>query len=200
MLERSGPVLKIICLGLSVLILYQFVRLATRKDPLARLIIPAMLSSSTSSNTSSSGKATNSIARQETGKKETNVPPATKGTGPVGRAMNFGPGPGFGSPGPPLPSAVQARIDRITQSEILAPVMRPLPMALLGIAGRDVLLRTANGQTGLLREGEELGGVKLLQVGTNRVLIEHEGQKKELSLFSGFGSETLLPKGKENIQ
>jgi hypothetical protein len=30
------------------------------------------------------------------------------------------------------------------------------------------------------------------------VLIEHEGQQKELSVFSGFGSETLLPKQKEN--
>jgi hypothetical protein len=36
--------------------------------------------------------------------------------------------------------------------------------------------------------------VKILRIGTNRVLVEHEGQKKELTLFSGFGSETLLPK------
>jgi hypothetical protein len=97
-----------------------------------------------------------------------------------------------------VPPAVQARVDRITQSEILGPVIRPLPMALLGIAGKDALLRTPNGQTGLLREGEELGGVKLLRIGTNRVLIEHEQQQKELSVFSGFGSETLLPKGEKN--
>jgi hypothetical protein len=67
-------------------------------------------------------------------------------------------------------------------------------MALLGIAGRDVILRAPNGQTGLLRAGEELGGVRLLRIGTNRVLIEHEAQQKELTLFSGFGSETLLGK------
>jgi len=71
-------------------------------------------------------------------------------------------------------------------------------MALLGIAGRDAFLRTATGQTGLLREGEELDGIKLLRIGTNRVLVEHEQQQKELTLFSGFGSETLLPKGKAN--
>ena len=70
-------------------------------------------------------------------------------------------------------------------------------LALLGIAGRDAFIRAPSGQTGLLREGDELGGVKLLQIGTNRVLIEHEGQKKELTVFSGFGSESLLLKGKE---
>jgi hypothetical protein len=71
-------------------------------------------------------------------------------------------------------------------------------MALLGIAGQDAFLRAPNGQTGLVKEGEELGGVKLLRIGTNRVLIELEGQQKELSVFSGFGSESLLPKQQEN--
>jgi len=49
----------------------------------------------------------------------------------------------------------------------------------------------------LLREGEETGGVRLIRIGTNRVLVEHENQKKELTLFSGLGSTTLLPKEKE---
>jgi hypothetical protein len=73
-------------------------------------------------------------------------------------------------------------------------------MALLGIAGRDAFLRAPNGQTGLLKEGEELGGVKLLRIAHNRVLIEHDGQRKELTMFSGFGSETLIPKEKEKLQ
>ena len=98
----------------------------------------------------------------------------------------------------PVADATRARVDAITQSEILGPVMRPLPMALLGIAGKDVMLRTPNGQAGLLRVGEELGGIKLLQIGTNRVLIEQDAEVKELTLFSGFGSESLLPKGKTN--
>ena len=59
---------------------------------------------------------------------------------------------------------------------------------------------TPNGQTGLIREGEELGGIKLLRIGTNRVLIEHEGQKKELLMFEGFGGQNLLPKEKENLK
>ena len=71
--------------------------------------------------------------------------------------------------------------------------MRPLPMALLGIAGNVAFLRAANGQTGLVKEGEDLGGLKLLRIGINRVLVEQEGQKKELMIFSGLGGESLLP-------
>src|SRR5262249_40366293 len=89
------------------------------------------------------------------------------------------------------------RIERVTQSEILGQIMRPMPMALLGIADTDVFLRAPDGQTGRIKEGGELGGVKLLRIGTNRILIEHEGEKKELTLFSGFGGETLLSKPTE---
>ena len=46
----------------------------------------------------------------------------------------------------------------------------------------------------MAREGEEVGGAKLIRIGTNRVIVEHEGQQKELTIFSGFGSETLLEK------
>jgi hypothetical protein len=70
-------------------------------------------------------------------------------------------------------------------------------MELLGLAGRVAFLRAPDGQTGLMKEGDELGGVRLLQISTNRVLIEHEGRRKELTLFSGLGSKTLLPDGKE---
>lgn len=87
---------------------------------------------------------------------------------------------------------VKARVEKITQSEILGPVMRPPPMALLGIAGNDVILRGTNGQSGLVREGQEIGGVKLMQVGTNRVLVEVGGKQQELMIFSGVGGEPLL--------
>ena len=96
-----------------------------------------------------------------------------------------------------LPAPTQARVDRITQSEILGAIVRPLPMALLGIGGRDAIIRTPGGQTVLLREGEETGGVRMIRIGTNRVVVEYENQKKELTLFSGLGSTTLLPKEKE---
>jgi hypothetical protein len=97
----------------------------------------------------------------------------------------------------PIPAEVTAQIEKIKESQILGQIMHPPPMAVIGIAGRDVLFRAPNGQTGLLREGEELGGVKLIKVGTNRVLVEENNQQKELTIFQGFGSESLLPK-KEN--
>ena len=99
---------------------------------------------------------------------------------------------------PELPLPIRAQVDRITDSEILGPVIRPLPMALLGIAGNVAFLRSANGQTGLVKEGDSLGGLKLIQIGTNRVLVEEDGQKQELTIFSGYGGESLLPKQKDN--
>ncbi len=169
MLDRLGPILKFASLGLAILVFFQFTRLLARKNPLEQFNPPMIAAHPSTLTTQPEMKETNSVPR-----------------------------PGARDQGPPLPPAIQARIDRITQSEILAPVIRPLPMALLGIAGKDAFLRAANGQTGLIREGEELGGIKLLRIGTNRVLIEHEGQKKELMLFGGFGSESLLPKEKED--
>lgn len=125
----------------------------------------------------------------------TNTPTLPPGGTPMPGMMGM-PG-GRPAKGAELPAKVKARVDFIVNSELLGPVPRPLPMALLGIAGPDVLLRAPNGQMGMISEGGELGGVKLLQIGTNRILIEHEGQKKELTLFSGYGGETLLPKQKE---
>jgi len=117
------------------------------------------------------------------------MPPGIMGMGPGGPGMK---------PGPELPPDRQARLDRIIDSEILAPVMRPLPMALLGIAGPHVFFRAPNGQTGLVKEGEELGGVKLLRIGVNRVLVEEKGEQKELTIFSGFGSESLISAKKDS--
>jgi hypothetical protein len=166
MREQSGSLLKLLCLALAALVFFQFSRLWLRRNSLGEFRSAAPSFQSAAGVDSRKDPDTNSTSRPQTQ-----------------------------NPPPPVPPAVQARIDRVTQSEILAPVIRPLPMALLGIAGRDAFLRAPNGQTGLIREGEDLGGIKLLRIGTNRVLIEHEGQKKELLMFGGFGSETLLPKG-----
>jgi hypothetical protein len=111
--------------------------------------------------------------------------------------MNSNPFLAPGKHGDDLPPAIQARISRISDSEILGPAMRPLPMALLGIAGDVAFLRTAGGQTGLVKEGDSLGDIKLLRIGINRVLIEQDGQKKELTIFSGYGGEGLLTPKKE---
>lgn len=109
-----------------------------------------------------------------------------------GGMMGFGGFPGMPGPAVKLPAGIQARVDKIVDSEILAPVMRPLPMALLGIAGETAFLRSASGQTGLAKVGDSVGDIKLLGIGINRVLVEQDGQKKELMIFNGYGGESLL--------
>jgi hypothetical protein len=104
-----------------------------------------------------------------------------------------------GSPGGRKPAAalapeIQARVDRVYESEIFAPIAHPVPMALLGIAGKVAFLRGPNGQTGMVKEGEDLGEVKLLQIGMNRVLVEQDGKKQELMIFAGLGGQSLLTK------
>jgi hypothetical protein len=287
MLERSEPVLKVICVALAVLLLFQVGRLVVGRNPLGHLNIPAVPtlppdtnapaagtgtnslaargSGKTGTNTAQAGAqiagvATNAPAGRDSGKPGTNAPPSLsvqKGTNPpspitaansgtnsagpqsgtnetktVARpdsartnlsatqsgATKRGPGASAGLPpemaamgmgpsgrpgaitAPELPLPIRARVYGITDSEILGPVMRPMPMALLGIAGNVAFLRAANGQTGLVKEGDSLGGLKLLRIGTNRVLVEDDGQKKELTVFSGYGGESLLPKPKENPQ
>ena len=175
MRERYTPILRIVCIGLAAVVCAQLVRVAKAKNPLSDLKLSA------ASFTNATVPAiTTATATNETAQKPTNSPPRASRSAATPRSD--------------LPPAVQARVDKIVQSEVLGAVVRPLPMALLGIAGKDAFIRGADGQTGLVREGEEFGTLKVLRIGTNRVLVEYEGQKKELILFSGFGSETLLPK------
>jgi hypothetical protein len=277
--------LKVICVALAALLLFQVGRLVVGRNPLGHLNIPAVPTLPPDTNAPAGGTGTNSLAAlgsgktgtntaqpgvqiagaatnapsgRESGKTRTNAPPSLlvqKGTNrpsptaatrsdtnsaeprsgtnetktvarpdsartnlsatpsgatrrgpgvsaglpPEMAAMGMGPS---GRPGamtaPELPLPIRARVYGITDSEILGPIMRPLPMALLGIAGNVAFLRAANGQTGLIKEGDSLGGLKLIRIGTNRVLVEDDGQKKELTIFSGYGSESLLPKQKEN--
>ncbi len=200
MRNRFEPALKLVCLVLGVLVVYQALRLVAQKDSVTDLDLSltpiqesrTVLSTSevtTGLSTARPTNATSALASTNASASATGVVATTRSSARM-------------SPGrpaqPDLPPAIQARIDRIVQSEILGPVVRPLPMALLGIAGKDAFIRAPNGQTGLMREGDELGGLKLLRIGTNRVLIEHEQKQSELSIFSGFGSEPLI--GKEKPQ
>jgi hypothetical protein len=142
--------------------------------------------------------STNSVGINVAAGSKPDMKVANTSSVPAMAGVNLNP---FGPPGKSgreLPPAIQARISRITDSEILGPVMRPLPMALLGIAGDVAFLRTASGQTGLVKEGDSLGDLKLLRIGINRVLVEQDGQKKELMIFSGYGGESLLPSKKDN--
>jgi hypothetical protein len=168
----------------------------------------APLLEKTGSNSFPQVALTDSVARVELAKPSTNSAP---GPEPGGRITGPGlpPGPagvsanrslprGMPAKLPDLPPAIMARVDRVTDSEILGPIAHPLPLALLGIAGDTAFLRAPSGQTGIVKEGEDLGPVKLLRIGINRVLVEQDGQKKELMIFSGFGGEPLLPQDHSN--
>jgi hypothetical protein len=157
---------------------------------------PTLASVVSGTNLPPQASATNTVAAQGSGSK----PPAAVAAarGPVAMGMPGGFNPNQRMMSPPqlasLPPAIQARVDRIVESEILGPFIRPQPAALMGIAGDFAFVRAPTGQTGLVKEGDDLGGLKLLRIGTNRVLIEEQGQKKELTIFSGIGGESLLPK------
>lgn len=285
--ERAGPILKILCLILAALVVFQLAGMVIRWNPFRGVIVPALPSLPAGTNSpaggahgtnltaSAAGKGTNStrlvvgtnaatsvtgantnsamqklpaeketnavvqadlvktnatsetnvVAQLETklsgtnsvsatnlADKETNVLISTNAAGtnaaprpkagkkiagaaptPDMAGMNSNPSAPPGKRGADLPPAVQARISRITDSEILGPVVRPLPMGLTGIAGEFAFLRSASGQTGLVKEGDSLDDIKLLRIGINRVLIEQAGQKKELMIFSGYGGDSLLP-------
>ncbi len=183
MLERSEGVLRIVCLALGAVLLAQVARIAVHRDPLGTIVIPSVPTW-----TAPKPDATGSTPPSPP---HAGPPPAPRG--PAGMMPGFR-GPGMAAPGPGLPSEQQRRVDRIVQSGLLGPIIRPPPMALIGIAGDRVLFRAPNGQTGLIKEGEELGGVRLVRIGTNRVLVVEDGQEKELSVFGGFGGESLLLK------
>lgn len=93
-----------------------------------------------------------------------------------------------------IASETQVHLDKIVDSEILGPAIRPAPLSLIGIAGEDAFIQATNGQTGPVKLGGEMGGIKLLRIGVNRVLVEDNGEKKELTLFGGMGGESLMPK------
>lgn len=168
------PILLIICMAAGVLFLVRTIKLASSKTPLENVTIPSL---PTTSLRTEAKEAPTAQAKPS--------PPASRLT-----PANSG----------PVPPEIAERVNTIKESEVFGPVPRPLPMALLGIAGANALVRAPNGQTGLLKVGEELGGVRLLQISTNRVLIEHEGQEKELTIFSGFGSSSLIPPRKDPPQ
>jgi hypothetical protein len=272
MRERSEQILKIVCLGLAILLVAQFAKIALHVNPLAGVVIPDLPSLPAETNAvastankppaktvtnapaSSAGPKTNAtMASADTNavlamkpkasgsnsspveaalsavashtnvgatdsmaaisidtnalsakaEKSTNTVAADPGKKNSPKKGGLPPGlmagpPGAGAKTAKLAPEIEARVDRVTDSEILGPVIHPMPMALLGIAGKVAFLRSASGQTGLVKEGEDLGEIKLLRIGTNRVLIEQNGEKKELVIFAGLGGESLLPKPTES--
>ena len=261
MFERFERPLKIICLAMAALLVWQLAGLILRANPLAKLKIPALptLANSTNDVAKPAQKNTNALAAIATnptnaasGTHATNGTNIAQGTNlangtnivqgtnatpkstnavaaDVAAQTNAGagakpasphkPAPPGGMPGMPpgmmammmgggmpggpmgggmkpieLPPEVQARVDTIIDSELLGPVIRPMPMALIGIADKEAFIRATNGQTGPVKVGGEIGGIKLLRIGVNRVLVESGGETNELTLFNGIGGESLMPK------
>lgn len=225
MLERVERALKVLCVGLAAVLIAQSARWVASSNPLGRVAMPALptwppqgaphagpgpTNAASPPAASSAGTSPASSAISPAGipaGMAAGVHGRVEGvmTGPPGAV--FPPGAAMGRPNladpfalSNLPPAIRTRVDRILKSELLGPILRPPPTALLGIAGKDVFLRGPNGQTGLVHEGDTLGGVKLLRVGTNRVLVEESGQDKELMIFGGFGGESLLPKSEGSLR
>jgi hypothetical protein len=94
----------------------------------------------------------------------------------------------------PLPEKYKA----IDSSGILglAPQKKEAPPVLLGIAGDSAFIAAPDGARGIVREGGEFHGVKVLRLDINRALIEYKGKVEELTMFSGLGSTPLLPREK----
>jgi hypothetical protein len=173
MLDRLESIGRVLCIGLGVLLFLQLVNAILNGDPLRHATIPELPTYAAATHV------------------ETNSVKPTPGTNSV-KSAKPARAPRNQIKNSNLPGPVQAQVDAVTQSEILAPFMHPLPMALLGIAGDDAFLRAPSGQTGMIKEGGELGEIKLLRIGVNRVLVEEDGEKKELMLFDGVGGESLL--------
>lgn len=168
---------------------------------------PASATNGVTAGVSTNGSKTNSIALSSSNAPSSKASNSSPGPVPPGMPpgmppmmagpMMMGGMPGMpggrpGAPAAPLDPLVSARIDKIIQSELLGPIPHPLPMALLGIAGHDAFIRTPSGMSGMIHEGAEFGGIKLLRIGTNRVLVEEAGAKKELMIFEGAGGVSLL--------
>lgn len=137
------------------------------------------------------------VAHSSTNAAVSNSPPTTtrasSNTPAIAMASQSRPSirPAATRPPPELPLDVRARIDRVYESELLAPIIRPMPAALMGIAGQHAMLRSSSGQSALVKEGDSVGDMKLVRIGINRVLVEEKGEQKELMIFEGFGGESL---------
>jgi hypothetical protein len=165
--DRIEPGLKILSAILGILLLARLGSAVMPGDPLAEVKVPSL----------------KSIAPKE----EADADKSKSGSPSRSRSSSR-------SSRPKLPPVVDARVNAVFKSEIFGPIPRPLPMELQGIIGADAILRGTNGQTKLVSVGEVVGGVKLLKIGINRAIVEVDGKEKELTLHSGYGSESLLTK------
>src|SRR4051812_46645127 len=121
MLERYNPVLRLVCLALAGVILYQISRLVLQRDAVARSRIEAPIVRI--STTNKSNVETNAVATK------TNAVSTT--TNSLGAQAKLPPGMNRRPGGPAqldLPADPQAMIDKIKQSQLLGPDIKPPPM------------------------------------------------------------------------
>ncbi len=163
MLERLTLVYKSLAIVLCILALMPLVQMMFRKLPLDD-VQPIKLVTSTGEHSSTSQKSNQNSERGKPKSKQDSLPPE-----------------------------ITQRSEKLEKSGIFGRTPKPPPMALIGIADPYAILQTPDGQTGKVKQGETLRGVKVLRVGANRVLVEHEGNTSELSIFSGIGSTSLMP-------
>lgn len=86
----------------------------------------------------------------------------------------------FGVAPPPPPPAPPSGPDK------------PAPPKLQGIGAEFAILEIPGKGVHMIRAGTEKEGIKVLAIAINRVLIEVDGEKQELTIHSGFGSDPLL--------
>lgn len=212
MRERAENLWRTVCFTLAAGVALRLTLIVFRPNPLSHLEIPSLPTLEADAKTPTTTPAlaarkapTNAVAAKTNSPKarvaktgaQTNPPAPFVAPQPSPPPLLGGMMPGMASGGPgkppaPLSRLTQARIARIVDGGMLGPLPRPLPMALLGIAGQCAFLRAADGQTGLAREGDSVGGLKLVRIGINRVLVEEAGVKKELTIFEGVGGNSLM--------
>ena len=178
--ERVTAIARIACLGLLVLVAYQVYGLVTERDPFEEE--PGWGAGATGT---AAGTGTTAGTGTATGTGTGAAPGAPAATAAAPQ------------PAVPLPERYQA----IPGSGLLGPLPQPPPPpALKGIAGKYAIIRAPSGQEDQVAEGGELGGVKVIRIDMNRVLIEYEGKEMELTIFSGLGSPPLAPPAKKESQ
>ena len=90
---------------------------------------------------------------------------------------------------------VKTSIEIMKRSGLFGSPPKPRPSTLIGIAGDMAIIQTGSGGTKAMSVDETFQNVKLLKLDTNRALIEENGKTRELTLYSGMGSESLIDKG-----
>lgn len=93
---------------------------------------------------------------------------------------------------------VKASIAILNKSGLFGSPPKPKPAMLIGIAGDLAFIQTGSGGMQGITVGETFQNIKLLEIDTNRVLIEEDGTKKELVIHSGMGSDSLMNRDKQD--